>query len=128
VQVEGGLLAVGDVHARQGDGEVCGQGIEIAAEVRLRPVVNPPLPLPRVVVETEEHVALLAHGDSLDEAAQRAIADGARFVARCLGVSGARAMQLLSTVCDLRISQVVNPQKTVRVCIPKALVPRLFEQ
>jgi len=34
-QVAGGLLGLGDVHACQGDGEVCGQGIEVPAEVSL---------------------------------------------------------------------------------------------
>jgi len=34
--VEGGLLAIGDVHATMGDGEVGGQGIEVAAEVEVR--------------------------------------------------------------------------------------------
>ena len=36
VQVPGALLSVGDVHFAQGDGEVCGTGIEIEAAVRLR--------------------------------------------------------------------------------------------
>lgn len=43
VYVEGGLLHVGDVHAIQGDGEVCcGGGIECRATVQLRVDVLPP--------------------------------------------------------------------------------------
>ena len=36
VEVDGGLFACGDCHATQGDGEVCGTGIEMEAFVTLR--------------------------------------------------------------------------------------------
>src|SRR5215217_3776185 len=36
VHVPGALLAIGDVHASMGDGEVSGTGIEIAGEVTVR--------------------------------------------------------------------------------------------
>lgn len=36
VEVEGGGLSLGDAHARQGDGEVCGTAVEVAAMVRVR--------------------------------------------------------------------------------------------
>ena len=36
VHVPGALLSLGDVHFAQGDGEVCGTGIEIAAAVTVR--------------------------------------------------------------------------------------------
>lgn len=36
VHVDGALFSVGDVHFAQGDGEVCGTGIEIAAAVTVR--------------------------------------------------------------------------------------------
>ena len=36
IAVEGALFSVGDVHAAQGDGEVCGTGIECRATVTLR--------------------------------------------------------------------------------------------
>lgn len=40
VHVPGALLSIGDVHFAQGDGEVCGTGIEIAAEVTVRVAVR----------------------------------------------------------------------------------------
>ena len=36
VHVEGALVSVGDLHFAQGDGEVCGTGIEVAGAVTLR--------------------------------------------------------------------------------------------
>ncbi len=40
VFVEGALFGVGDVHAVQGDGEVCGTAVEIDANVTIKLVVN----------------------------------------------------------------------------------------
>jgi formamidase len=42
VQVDGALISVGDLHFAQGDGEVCGTGIEIAGAVSLRVEVRTP--------------------------------------------------------------------------------------
>src|ERR1041385_7768036 len=36
VRQEGGLFAVGDMHASMGDGEICFTGVEIAGEVDIR--------------------------------------------------------------------------------------------
>src|SRR5205085_7402492 len=48
VLVEGALLSFGDVHFAQGEGEVCGTGIETCAEVTLRAtVLDAPRRLPR---------------------------------------------------------------------------------
>ncbi len=55
VNVNGALLAMGDLHAVMGDGEVCVCGAEIAGEVTVRVTVvkGQPLPLPFLV--TDEH-------------------------------------------------------------------------
>ncbi len=42
VNVDGGLLSIGDAHAAQGDGEITGTGIEIEAEVELTVRVTRP--------------------------------------------------------------------------------------
>ena len=42
VHVEGALVSVGDLHFAQGDGEVCGTGIEVAGAVTLRIGVRTP--------------------------------------------------------------------------------------
>jgi acetamidase/formamidase len=48
VEVDGALLSAGDAHGAQGDGEVCGTGVESAARVRMRvdlePGVAPDMP------------------------------------------------------------------------------------
>ncbi|MCP6247785.1 acetamidase/formamidase family protein, partial [Klebsiella pneumoniae] len=49
VEVEGALFSIGDTHAAQGDGEVCGTAIESAMDVvvKLEVVKDMPLKTPR---------------------------------------------------------------------------------
>ena len=52
VRVPGALLQMGDVHAAMGDGELCGTGIEIAAEITVRVSVLKNFELHWPVLET----------------------------------------------------------------------------
>ena len=51
-QKPGGLLSLGDVHARMGDGELTGAGVEIDAAVTLKVSRSPGFPCSAPVVET----------------------------------------------------------------------------
>ena len=122
VQVEGALLAMGDLHALQGDGEVSGQGIEIGGRVTVRVDVAR-LDLPRKpVVELDDRICIIASAPSLDEACDEAVKASKEWLSRRLNISEREALILMSLTCDLRISQIVNPLKTVRLCIPKAVL------
>ncbi len=119
----GGMLAMGDLHALQGDGEAAGQGVEIAGEVTARVQVMKGRIADCPVVRTPAHWAVVASGEDLDAAVEAALLRGRDFLISRLDVKDSVAAVLLSTVCDVRISQVVNPLQTVRVCIPQDLVP-----
>jgi amidase len=128
VAVPGALFGLGDVHALQGDGEVCGQGIEIEADVTVRLDVLSQEDRPagttglrRPMVETADHFAFCASAKTLDEAIPLALDDARDFLMAGLGVSDAEAAMLVSLVGDVRISQIVNPLKTVRVCVPRKM-------
>jgi amidase len=117
--VAGGMLALGDVHALQGDGECSGTGIECAAEVTLtaRRVEEPLWPMPYLV--REDKLMLIASADTLEEAAWRAVGELAKLVSKLTGLSDAEARRMLSTVGEVRISQIVNPKKTCRAVLPR---------
>ncbi|MDE0964839.1 MAG: acetamidase/formamidase family protein [Candidatus Latescibacteria bacterium] len=51
-QKPGGLLSLGDVHARMGDGELTGAGVEIDAAITLKVSRSPGFPCSAPVVET----------------------------------------------------------------------------
>src|SRR4029079_14721629 len=72
VFVPGALLHVGDGHAVQGDGEVCGTRIEISFDVRftVRVLKNRPAAWPRG--ENEEFLFTIGNARPLDQAVQHA--------------------------------------------------------
>ncbi len=67
----------------------------------------------------------LGSAETLDEAARIATADGVDLLARGRGMSWEDAYMLASLVCDLRISQDVDPYRTCKLVLPKAYLERL---
>jgi amidase len=65
---------------------------------------------------------VLTSANTLDEAAWKAVAEMAKLLSRLTGLSDVESRRLLSTVGELRISQIVNPRKTCRAVIPKAAI------
>lgn len=121
VQVPGALLAAGDLHAAMGDGEVAVTGIEVAGRVTLHVDVRRDLALTDPVVETREHVATVASAETLDEAADMATHEMATLLDTRLGIDLPDAVMLMSAVGSLQVSQVVDPLKTARFVMPKAV-------
>lgn len=121
----GAMLALGDVHALMADGEVCVTGIEIDGVATLRADLVPVVRIPRPVVETRDAWVALASAPDLDEAAKLATSDAVDLLARGRGIAWEDAYMLASLVCDLRISQDVDPYRTCKVVIPKTYLPRL---
>lgn len=120
VFVPGALLALGDLHAAQGDGELCGQGVETSGRVRLRVHISPETLL-RPRVETTETWITLASAPTLEEALRTAAADMVAFICRAYQVNFDEAYRLLSIAGNGGISQVVNRLVTAKVTLPKGL-------
>lgn len=118
VNVPGALLAMGDVHALMGDGEVIICGIEIAAEVTVRVNVLSGLSLPLPMVVAGDEIMTIASEKTLDEAAVKASEMMLQFVHESLGMDLQEAGMLLSIAADLRICQIVDPLMTVRMEFP----------
>ena len=123
VAVPGGMLALGDVHALQGDGECSGTGIECEAEVTIT-VRRVQCPLwPAVYLVRDDQLMLFGHGATLDEAAWTAVEAMSECLSKLTGRSKIEGCRLLSTVGEVRISQMVNPKKTCRAIIPREAIP-----
>jgi amidase len=116
----GALLALGDVHALMGDGEVSGTAVETSAEVKIRVDVikGQPLDLPRV--KTEQGLYFLASAREIPEAMEAACRAAVCYLME-QGHSPADAYMLAGAAGQLQISQVVNPLSTVKFFIPKYL-------
>lgn len=122
VFVPGALLALGDVHAVMADGEVCGTAVECRAEVLIRLELHHGLNWKTPHLIKDEHHYVLASGSTLEEAIHLATQETVEMLIRSKNLSWNEAYMLASLACNLRISQVVNPLKTVRMKIPSALL------
>ena len=114
----GGRLSIGDGHAAQGDGEVCGTAIETPMQATLRLTARPDLHLdapafltaPGPLAETPvgRRYATDGIGPDLLEAARDAVRRMIDWLGREHGLSAADAYLLCSVAIDLRISEIVD--------------------
>ncbi|MGE8206711.1 acetamidase/formamidase family protein [Heyndrickxia sp. NPDC080065] len=122
---EGGLLALGDLHAAMGDGELNGSGVEIGGKVTMNASkINDSIPMP--IVETAESYMIISSESTLEQAANKGMEAAVHLFEKKLSITFNDAYRLLSAVCDLQISQIVNPLVTVRIVIPKEIISNIF--
>lgn len=125
VNATGGLLAMGDVHAVMGDGEVAICGLEIPAEVTVKVTVlkGQDYPLPFLV--DKDHVMAIASAETLDEAAKKATKNMHTFLVDQLNMDTDEAVMFLSIGADLKVCQIVDPLMTSRMELPRWVLERL---
>ncbi len=147
VEVPGGLLSVGDPHASQGDGEVCGTAIECSLTGTFQLILHPrallrgaldDLTYPLVETPDEWIVQGFSHPNylaelgaraqseiyrrsSLDAAMRDAFRKARRFLMKLRGMSEDEALSLLSVAVDFGVTQVVDGNWGVHAIIRKAL-------
>ena len=120
VHVPGALFGCGDFHAVMGDGEIVICGAESPGEVRLKAQVIPELKgLPTPFIETKDRFAAVASAGSLDLAGNDATHNMADFLTKFASIPTNDAALLMSLVGQLKVCQVVDPQKTARFEVPK---------
>ena len=124
VHVRGALLAVGDGHAAQGDGEVDITALETALRGRLQLVVRKDLRLAWPRGETPTHWIAMGADSNLTTAAKIAVREAVALVAEVGRVSREDAYMLVSTACDVRVTQLVDGAVGVHVMVPKRLFAR----
>ena len=105
VHVPGALLAIGDVHASMGDGEVSGTGVEIAGEVTVRVDLVPGAAPARPWIETAEEWITTGSGPTLEDAVEMAVEELTRLLMARFGLSRTEVFLLVSARGDVRIGQ-----------------------
>ncbi len=129
VGVEGALFSLGDTHAAQGDGEVCGTAIETAMDVVVRLSVRrdfqidaPQYALPEGGLPASEQPAYhvcTGVGPDLMEAAKDAVRATIRRLEDERGLGREEAYALCSVAVDLRIHELVDaPNWVVGAFLP----------
>jgi acetamidase/formamidase len=126
VGVEGALFSLGDTHAAQGDGEVCGTAIETAMDVVLRLSVRkdvrvdaPQYDLPAGASaehERSSHHVCTGVGPDLTECARDAVRATVSWLGENHGLDREEAYAVTSVACDLRIHEVVDVPNWVVGC------------
>ncbi|MFA5552445.1 MAG: acetamidase/formamidase family protein, partial [Trueperaceae bacterium] len=130
VAVKGGLLSIGDTHAAQGDGEVCGTAVETAMTVRVRVnlVKKAGFDNPRYEVTSEAAKEPMPKGfyattgvaPDLMDATKDAIRAMIDHLGREYNLEPQLAYALCSVAVNLRISEVVDmPNWVVSAVLPK---------
>jgi amidase len=119
VNVAGGLLAMGDLHAVMGDGEVVICGLEIPGQVTVRVTVQKGQKLPLPFLVDDNHVMAIASAETLDEASKKATKNMHTFLVEQLGMDVDEAAMFLSVGADLKVCQIVDPLMTSRMELPK---------
>jgi amidase len=122
VFVPGALLALGDVHAVMGDGEISITALEICGEVRVRVDLAKGERLARPRIELPDAWVTTGDGPQALDAIRMACEEMAELLGRRLGLDLAEAYMLLSLRGNVRVSQCCEPSAvaaTARVVMPK---------
>jgi amidase len=120
----GALLFMGDGHARQGEGEVAGTGLEISMDVEFSVdlVKKKAIGWPRL--ETDTHIMVLGSARPLLEAFQHATTELHRWLTADYGFSERGASAFMGQAAEYEVANVVDPNFTVVAKIRKSLLPR----
>ncbi len=123
VLVEGALFSIGDAHATQGLGEVCGTAIEVPMHFIYQVEVIKDRTIAEPQYETDEYYATTGFGTSIDEAAKKATLYMIQYLEEEHGLSTEEAYALCSLAGDLQIAEVVDvPHMLVTMHISKEVL------
>jgi amidase len=132
VEVAGAIFSVGDTHAAQGDGEVCGTAIESPMDVVLTldlvkganlktPRFTTPGPVTRHL-DAKGYEVTTGIGPDLMAASRDAVANMIDLLCAQRGMAAVDAYMLVSTCGDLRISEIVDmPNWVVSFYFPRCV-------
>jgi acetamidase/formamidase len=133
VEVDGALLSVGDTHAAQGDGEVCGTAIESPIDVTFKVdlIKDARLRLPRYTTpgpvsnhfDTKGYEVTTGIGPDLMQCSRTAVMEMIDLLSTRFGYKPIDAYMLTSVCADLRISSIVDqPNWVVSFMFPRIVL------
>lgn len=127
VNVDGGLLSLGDAHGAQGDGEITGVALEIEAVVDMTVRVSDRgtaqyVALPQI--NTANSIGSIAgfQGVNLGDCARAAYTDLARRLIVYRGFNSLEAYELLGQVGRLQVGNMIDPFYSVAAFVDREYV------
>lgn len=124
VNEPGALLFIGDGHARQGEGEVAGTGLETSMDVEFTVdlVKKKPAAWPRI--ENDTYLMTLGSERPLQQALQHATSEMLRWLMADHAFSERGASMFMGQALEYEIANVVDPNFTVVAKVRKSLLPQ----
>jgi len=119
VNREGGYLYLGDCHAIQGDGELCGVALEIPATVELQIDLIKGHGNSWPQLETEDMMMFIGSARPLEDATRIAYRELVRWLALETDQSEVDAYMLLTMCGKVRLGNMVDPKYSVGASIAK---------
>ena len=123
---DGAYFGCGDVHACMGDGEIMVSGVEIGAAVSVRLTVLKGVSIDNPRLEDAENIYTIASSEDIEKAIYTATKDMCGILQKNLGYTLNEAGMLMSAAGNLQFCQVVDPERTVRMAIPKTICDKVL--
>lgn len=120
----GAMLFIGDGHARMGEGEVVGSGLETSMDVEftVELIKKKTIAWPRL--ENATHIMVLGSARPLLEALQHATSELQRWLMADYGFTERGAQTFMGQAAEYEIANVVDPSFTVVAKIRKSMLPK----
>ena len=119
IQHEGAYLHLGDCHAVQGDGELCGVAIEQPSTTTLQVDLIKGMTIAWPRLETGSMFMTIGSARPLEDAARIAYRELVRWVAADYGFDTIEAYMLLTQCGKVRLGNMVDPKYTIGASIEK---------
>lgn len=123
VNVPGGLVSIGDGHARQGEGETCGVAVECAMNTVIAVELLKGVATPWPRLESDTHIMSTGSVRPLEDAFRIAQADMVQWVSELTGLSALDSYQFLSQAVEAPLANVVDTNYTSVAKVRKDWLP-----
>ena len=123
VFAEGALFFLGDGHARQGEGEIAGTGLEISMDVEFSVSLHPQASIRWPRGETADYLFTVGNARPLDQAVQHATTEMLHWLCDDLHLDELGAHILLGHCAEYDTGNVYDPAYTMVCKIGKKLLP-----
>jgi len=118
VNVDGALLAMGDLHVKMGDGESFYTGVEVGGEVDVAINVRRDIKLDIPFVSYKGRFASVATEENIEKATSKAMEKLVLFITDNSETDFYEAGFICGACAHMEVCQVVDPLKTMRMAIP----------
>jgi len=126
VNVPGALFAIGDGHARQGQGEVCGVAVETAMNVTVAVDLIKGVATPWPRIETDNRIISIGAARPLEDAYRISQHDLVTWTAQLTGLELLDAYQVVSQAGRAAPGNVCDPLYTMHAALNKVILAGVY--